>query len=169
MVGSKYTLTVKQKAWLEAYLSNGFNATRAALAAGYRGSDHTLRQIGHENSRKFRAQIEAVFRHLAMKSNEALAGYETTDQSELADFLEVQSDAEGKVTYVSVNLGEGVKQERIHVIKKIAFSRTGELTLETLQMPILRRQGRREKANFPMMLEAWTARARKRLKMVIGT
>ena len=43
-------LTGKQKAFVEAYCSNGFNATQAALSAGY--SEKTAREMGSENLTK---------------------------------------------------------------------------------------------------------------------
>jgi phage terminase small subunit len=43
-------LTTKQRAFVAEYLSNGFNATRAALAAGY--SKKTAYSIGAENLKK---------------------------------------------------------------------------------------------------------------------
>ena len=43
-------LTDKQRRFADEYLANGFNATEAALAAGY--SPKTARKIGSENLRK---------------------------------------------------------------------------------------------------------------------
>lgn len=56
---SEEHLTTKQQLFIQAYLSNGFNATQAALEAGY--STETAGAIGHENLKKpeIRAQIDA--------------------------------------------------------------------------------------------------------------
>ena len=43
-------LTKKQDAFVKEYLLNGFNATQAAIAAGY--SEHTAKDIGCENLAK---------------------------------------------------------------------------------------------------------------------
>jgi len=45
-------LTAKQEKFVENYLSNGGNATNAARAAGYSGTDNTLAGVGSENLRK---------------------------------------------------------------------------------------------------------------------
>lgn len=52
-------LTDKQKLFIQNYLSNGFNATQAAIAAGY--SENTAGIIGFENLKKpnIRAAIDA--------------------------------------------------------------------------------------------------------------
>ena len=47
---SRAPLTAKQQAFCVAYVSNGFNATKAAISAGY--SEHTAKQIGSENLAK---------------------------------------------------------------------------------------------------------------------
>ena len=43
-------LTVKQRLFCKAYLANGYNATQAALSAGY--SEDSARSIGPENLQK---------------------------------------------------------------------------------------------------------------------
>jgi len=43
-------LTAKQQAFVDAYCSNGMNATQAAIAAGY--SEKTARSVGSENLTK---------------------------------------------------------------------------------------------------------------------
>jgi len=45
-------LTGKQKAFVIHYLANGFNGTRAAEAAGYKGANATLRVVAHDNLTK---------------------------------------------------------------------------------------------------------------------
>lgn len=43
-------LTIKQRLFCKAYLENGYNATQAAITAGY--SEHTARSIATENMAK---------------------------------------------------------------------------------------------------------------------
>jgi phage terminase small subunit len=43
-------LTARQEAFVNYYCSNGFNATRAAISAGY--SESTAKEIGYENLTK---------------------------------------------------------------------------------------------------------------------
>lgn len=54
-------LTMKQKLFINEYLSNGFNATQAAISAGY--SEKTARVIGQENLCKpyIKEEIERIF------------------------------------------------------------------------------------------------------------
>lgn len=49
-------MTLKQTLFVEAYLSNGGNATEAARAAGYKGDDDTLRSVGAQNLTKHHIQ-----------------------------------------------------------------------------------------------------------------
>lgn len=58
-------LTPKQRAFVDAYFAHGFNATRAAVAAGY--SARTAAEIGYENLRKpqIRKAIDEKFAGLA--------------------------------------------------------------------------------------------------------
>ena len=55
-------MTLKQQLFVEAYLSNGGNATEAARAAGYKGDDGQLAARGAETvrNRKVQEAIRAV-------------------------------------------------------------------------------------------------------------
>lgn len=57
-------LTLKQRNFIDEYLANGGNGTRAAAVAGYHGDDNTLSSVASENLAKpaILTQIEA---HLA--------------------------------------------------------------------------------------------------------
>lgn len=46
------SLTPKQQLFVDAYLSNGLNATEACRQAGYKGNVNTLKQVGAENLAK---------------------------------------------------------------------------------------------------------------------
>lgn len=61
----KKVLTPKQERFCQEYLANGFNATEAAIAAGY--SKKTAYSIGQENLKKpeIQARIEEKQKHLA--------------------------------------------------------------------------------------------------------
>ena len=66
-------LTAKQQAFCEQYVANGFNATQAAISAGY--SEKTAQEIGYENLRKpLIAEYVAKFKEEA--SNKALVTIE---------------------------------------------------------------------------------------------
>lgn len=59
-------MTLKQKLFIESYSGN---ATEAARAAGYDGSDAVLAQIGHENMRKPEIVSEIKNREKKIVSN----------------------------------------------------------------------------------------------------
>ena len=66
------TMTNKQKAFVDAYQSNGFNATQAAIAAGY--SSRSAREIGRENLTKpdIQAEIRKRLTTAGITSNQVL-------------------------------------------------------------------------------------------------
>lgn len=72
-------LTGKQKAWLNDYLINGFNAYKATVKAGYKGNNATLRTIGSQNLTKLniKTEIERRQAELALRT-----GYTTEKQVE---------------------------------------------------------------------------------------
>lgn len=81
-------LTNKQRLFVEAYLSNGLNATDAARRAGYKGNDVTLAAVGGENTRKplIRARIDERLRQAAMSADEVL--FRLTQQAKAPDMTE---------------------------------------------------------------------------------
>lgn len=80
-------LNRKQQAFVNAYIINGFNATQAAITAGY--SENTAYSIGHENLRKpeIKAAINAVFDEYAMSAAEVLARLTEIARGDIADII----------------------------------------------------------------------------------
>lgn len=80
------TLNPKQQAFVEAYLENGFNATRAAKAAGYSHANkqgpRLLVNVG------IRAAIDARMDELAMGANEVLARLAGQAGASIENFLD---------------------------------------------------------------------------------
>lgn len=68
-------LTGKQAMFCIHYVSNGFNATRAAESAGYAGDANLLGVVGHENLRnpKVRKVVNGLMAGLAMSREEVVA------------------------------------------------------------------------------------------------
>lgn len=66
-------LTPKQQAFVNAYMTNGFNATQAAIKAGY--SEATARVIGHQNLTKLsiQSEIKRLMRDFIMPAEEVLS------------------------------------------------------------------------------------------------
>jgi phage terminase small subunit len=89
----KDNLTDKQRAFVNAYIINGFNATQAAKSAGY--SDDTAAVIGSENLRKpyIKAQIEALFAEHSMSAKEVIARLTDHARGDLGDFLDEETGA----------------------------------------------------------------------------
>lgn len=83
-------LTDKQKLFVDAYLANGFNATQAAIEAGY--SKASARSIGAENLTKpdIRAVIDARMKAATMRADEALFRLSAMARGSLGDFAGVK-------------------------------------------------------------------------------
>lgn len=79
-------LSNKQQAFVEAYLANGFNATKAARTAGY--SARTARSIGAENLTKpdISTAIQQRMTAMIMTADEALARLSEHARGDLGDF-----------------------------------------------------------------------------------
>lgn len=91
-------LTTKQRAFVEAYLSNGFNATQAAITAGY--SPKTARAMGSENLAKpdIKAAVEARLSAMAMSADEALYRLSEHARGDMGDFMGLSLDQLKKAT-----------------------------------------------------------------------
>ncbi len=72
---SERGLTGKQQMFALAYVANGFNASKAAKTAGYKGNGVTLRAVGYENLTKphIRKAITALMTIHVMPQEEVLA------------------------------------------------------------------------------------------------
>ena len=83
-------LTAKQQAFCESYVANGFNATQAALTAGY--SEKTARDIGCENLAKPNI-AEFIFKFKAKASEKALVTTEDVVKGLLKEADSVEDDS----------------------------------------------------------------------------
>lgn len=117
-------LTRKQTSFIEAYISNGFNATKAAISAGY--SQATARQTGsrlltnvdiaHEISRRLADQV--------MSRDEALAAMSDMARSDIDDFLTVPG------TFPYIDLDKARRLGKTALIKKIKVRGDGGMEIE---------------------------------------
>lgn len=95
--GSKPRMTLKKELFVENKLG-GMSGVQAARAAGYKGNDHTLRQVAYENLTKpdiasrVRARVEGV----AATADEVLALLGDHLRADLADFQTCFTD-DGKL------------------------------------------------------------------------
>lgn len=109
-------LTRKQEAFVNAYILNGFNATNAALSAGY--SPDSAASIGSENLRKpeIRELIDAFFDDHAMKSREVISRLTEHARGDIGDLWDESS---GQIDWKKAR-----ETGRTHLIKKIKHKTT---------------------------------------------
>lgn len=125
------SLTGKQQSWLQQYLTNGLDATKAVYDSEYQTSDpKSASQIGYENRNheKMRMLIEhACRRH--MSENEALQRLSSLGRVTFADFISFDEDT-GKP---QVDLQKARDRGVMHHIKSIKWDtrQVGEHEEET--------------------------------------
>lgn len=108
------SLTTKQRAFVEAYLANGFNATKAALAAGY--SENTARQQGSRllTNVDVADAVQARLTEMTMTANEAMARLSEIARGSMEDFL--------NETRETLDLAKADRAEKLHLIKKFTHT-----------------------------------------------
>jgi phage terminase small subunit len=86
-------LTEKQRLFISAYMTNGFNATQAAITAQY--SKDSARAIGHENLTKpnIANEIQRLMREFSMPVEEVLARLTDHARGDVGDFLNDETGA----------------------------------------------------------------------------
>lgn len=94
----KDNLTDKQRAFVNFYMTNGFNATQAAIAAGY--SEDTARNIGYQNVTKLhiRAELQRLMSEFVMPAEEVLSRLTEHARGDLGD---VWDEATGRVDWAA--------------------------------------------------------------------
>lgn len=112
-------LTAKQQVFVDAYLSNGFNATDAARKAGYKGKDTTLAAVGYENLRKpqIASYVQERLNEAAMSANEVLARLSEIARGEVDNFI----DEDGKF-----DLKKARRLKKMGLLKKLKTKRTSK-------------------------------------------
>ena len=112
-------LTGKQKIFIDAYLSNGFNATEAARTAKYKGNENTLSSVGYENLRKpeISVIINERLNEAAMSANEVMARLSKIARGDVNDLL----DDDGKF-----DLAKARRLKRTGLLKKLKNKRTSK-------------------------------------------
>lgn len=89
-------LTPKQRAFIAAYVSNGFNATQAAITAGY--SEATAYSIGWENLRKpeIKSEIDSFLADYSMGPKEIIARLTAHARGDIGDLW---NEDEGQIDW----------------------------------------------------------------------
>lgn len=108
-------LSKKQQAFINEYLKS-WNATGAAIAAGY--SSKTAYSIGSENLKKpeIKAAIEARVQVMTMSANEALVRLSDQARGDMSDFVTVKDGAP------NIDLDKAARNGKLHLLK--SFNRT---------------------------------------------
>lgn len=122
MAGSENDLTGKQKLFADMYVGEArFNATRAAILAGY--SEKTSRSQASENLTKphIRSYIDARLRELTLGSNEVLARLTEIANGSIEDVL----DEDGRFDYQAAKASG--KLPLLKKLKRKATSKVVEL------------------------------------------
>lgn len=126
-------LTPKQRIFLNTYLTNGFNATQAAITAGY--SKKTAYSIGSENLKKPEI-IEALNRELQcgqVVTRQILQELHKIATSDIKDFIELDSETGAYKQKKLEDIPEGMTSviNDIDGYRKIAESNDGSKVLVT--------------------------------------
>jgi phage terminase small subunit len=104
---SKGGLTTKQRLFVESYLSNGFNATEAARAAGYKQphsqGPRLLENVGVS------AVIEARLNEAKMTADEVLRELGEIARAPWKNFVEVKYGEEGEILNCCMRLTDKLK------------------------------------------------------------
>jgi len=118
-MGDKSKLTNKQKQFIKYYLSNGFNATQAAISAGH--SKKTAKEIGCENLTKpnIAAEISKAFKDDGIIVQAALRELSKMIGSDYTDFVNID-DLTGVITVKPLN---DIPIGMTSIIKKIKNKR----------------------------------------------
>ncbi len=111
-------LSTKQKVFIEEYLKT-FNATQAALAAGY--SPDTARSIGAENLTKpdISSAISERLRETAMGADEVMMRLAEHARGDVGEFLTQTADNE-----LIIDLTKAIEAKKTKLIKKLTQKRT---------------------------------------------
>ena len=134
-------LNNKQRAFVDTYLANGFNATREATKVGY--SPKTAYSIGSENLRKpeIKAAISERMAEAAMDANEVMGRLAAIARSDIGDmFTTLELDVAGatlddeeteetpqhaKRRITVLDIEKAVKNGQSFLIKSYSTSQTG--------------------------------------------
>ncbi len=123
--GRFHGLTGKQAAFVDYWIAERYNGTKAAELAGYKGSPATLAVVASENLRKPNIQAAITERLQArhLSADQVLDMLADHAMATLADFLDIETFGAGDeaIMIASLNLGKAAKSGKLHQIQKITF------------------------------------------------
>lgn len=107
-------LTTKQRLFVEAYFANDFNATQAAIQAGY--SERSARAIAAENmakpaiSRAISLRMKSALASIEVDANEVLRLLVSHMRGNMADFIDPDT--------LAIDFKKAKAAEKLHLVKK---------------------------------------------------
>ena len=116
-------LSDKRRAFVDFYLANGFNATKAAEAAGYANARRAGSRL--RTNEDIRAEIAARTASRAMAADEALQRLAALARVSLADFYDVDDDGN-----LVLNLQRARESGKLELLDGITCDQRGNLTLK---------------------------------------
>jgi phage terminase small subunit len=125
------SLSIKQRLFVQEYLTNGFNATRAAMAAGY--SMRTARQIGAENLTKpyIRAEIDLHLGEITLTEDEIRVRLAELGRADIGEFVTIRqykvpkqiAEDNDEETLAEIEI-ETVERAEIDLVKAVKACKT---------------------------------------------
>lgn len=123
-------LSDRERRFVDSYLSNSFNATEAAIRAGYGNGNNrnSAGVIGWHKLRnpKINAEIQKRIEQFHLNSDAILARWEAMADADMSDFIDV-SEMTGAV---EINLRRAKERNALHLIKKLTRHKDGGYTIE---------------------------------------
>lgn len=112
-------LTTKRRAFVEAYLANGFNGTQAAITAGF--SAKTAYSMASQLLRNIEVQAEIKRRlsEMAMGADEAMFRLSQHAAGDMSDFVSIR----GGLPFVDLN--KAADAGKLHLLKKFKVTKDG--------------------------------------------
>jgi hypothetical protein len=130
-------ITMSEAIFVEAYLSNGFNASRAAETAKYQGlKSGCIAQVGKQVLRrpKIRDLVARRISDAALNADEVLAEWAEIAKADMNDFVTVQQVqhplSDDLVNVAVPDMAKAADRGKIHLVKKVKMDINGNFTLE---------------------------------------
>jgi len=130
-------ISIHEALFIEAYLSNGFNAARAAKAAKYNAMKAgALGNIGHQVLKrpKVRDIIAKRIADKALSSDEVLAEWAEVAKGDMTDFLTLQEVnhplSDYPITVAVPDMAKAADLGKLHLVKKAKMDVNGNFAIE---------------------------------------
>lgn len=128
-------ITLSEAIFVEEYLSNGFNATKAAKAAKYkamtRGGFSTIGSAVLKRP-KIKALVARRISERAMRADEVLDRYREVADASMEDYLTIGEVEAGAATFnvTGIDLGKAQELNRLHLLKEVKIGKDGDVHIK---------------------------------------